>query len=206
VAAPREDADVAKRRRGGVQEQPLSIDDVVAAALRVTGRVGLDGLTVRLVAEELEVSPPAVHYHVPGKNELINRVCEAVAAEIDLDVDTTAPWQDQYVELVLAMDRTLSRYPGVALRTLTATGTSAAARDLATAALTILRRGDLPAGEAELAFASSQYLLTGWLVLRPLGDRGEVQASLAAAGIPGPAAGTTGQLDAAVRRLLAGFR
>ncbi|HVV08178.1 helix-turn-helix domain-containing protein [Amycolatopsis sp.] len=190
------------RRRGGVQDPPLSIDDVVGAAVSVTERAGLDRLTVRLVAEELRVTPAAVHYHLRGKDDLLDRVCEAVSARIESAVDPGAPCADRYVELVLNMDRTLSRYPGVAARALAATGSSPAARRIADSALSILRDGGLERAEAAEVVAASQFLLTGWLVLR---DRAEAHPALDAAGIGSPADATVDRLANAVRRLLAGF-
>lgn len=184
----------------------MSIDDVVRTAVQVTERVGLDALTVRLVAEELGVTPPAVHYHLRGKEDLLDRVCEAVGAQIDLDVAAGSDWEDQYVELVLNMERTLTRYPGVAWRALSATGSSGAASRIAVAATGVLRAAGLGDEAVAQAFAASQFLLTGWLVLRAVGDRGESHPALVAAGVDAPTARTTASLEASLRRLLAGFR
>ena len=54
------------RSRGGTQPQPISMTDVVDAALRVVARSSLDRLTVRAVADECGVTPPAIHYHLRG--------------------------------------------------------------------------------------------------------------------------------------------
>jgi TetR/AcrR family transcriptional regulator, tetracycline repressor protein len=197
---------MANRRRGGVQDPPLSIGSVVGAAVRVTERVGLDQLTVRLVADELQVTAPAVHYHLRGKDDLLDRVCEEVAARIDLTVAPEAGWAEQYVALVLSMERTLGRYPGVAMRALAATGESAAAWRIAAAATGILRGAGLDQEETAQAFAASQFLLTGWLVLRHGSGRGAAHPALKAAGVAPPAGATVSQLETAVRRLLAGFR
>ena len=193
------------RRRGGVQDPPLSVGDVVDAALRVTARAGLDALTVRGVAEELAVTPPAVHYHLRGKDDLLDRVCEAVSASIDLSVDPGAGWEDQYVQLVLSMDRTFEGYPGVAVRALSATGPSAAARRIADAGTAILRTAGMGSDDAVQAFAASQFLFTGWLVLRDMSSRGQVHPALLAAGMDGPVGDGTEQLEVALRRLLAGW-
>jgi TetR/AcrR family transcriptional regulator, tetracycline repressor protein len=203
--APGDDGGVVTRRRGGLQDPPLSVGDVVHAAVRVTGRVGLERLTVRLVADELDVTAPAVHYHLRGKEDLLDRVCEAVGAQIDLDVAPAPRWEDRYVDLVLSMERTMTCYPGVARRALSATGSSAAARRIADAATGVLRSGGLDDEAVAQAFAASQFLLTGWLVLRSVGDRGEAHPALVAAGVRTPSARTTAVLETSLRRLLAGF-
>lgn len=197
---------MAHRRRGGVQDPPLSIDSVVGAAVRVTERVGLDQLTVRLVADELQVTAPAVHYHLRDKDDLLDRVCESVAAGIDLTIAPEEDWAEQYVALVLSMERTLGRYPGVAMRALAATGESTAAWRITEAATGILRGAGLDPEETAQAFAASQFLLTGWLVLRHVSGNGAAHPALKAAGIAPPADATVSHLETAVRRLLAGFR
>jgi TetR/AcrR family transcriptional regulator, tetracycline repressor protein len=201
----REDGGVVPRRRGGIQDPPLTVDDVVQAGVRVTELVGLDRLTVRLVADELEVTPQAVYYHLRDKEDLLDRVCEEIAARIPAEVGTSGAWEDRYVALVLGMEGTLSRYPGVGLRALAATGNSAAARRLASVAVQLLRAGGLGEADVVEAFAASQFLLTGWLVLRGPGEGGAAHPALAAVGVTAPADGETALLEVALRRLLAGF-
>ena len=45
---------------------------VVSAAFEVLNSVGLDGLSLRLVAERLGVQAPALYWHVHNKAELIS--------------------------------------------------------------------------------------------------------------------------------------
>ena len=54
-------------RRASFDRQTL-----VEAALRVARRVGLDALSMRMVAEELGVSAMAAYRHVPNRETLIN--------------------------------------------------------------------------------------------------------------------------------------
>ena len=42
-----------KRRRGGTQPLPLSRDEILAIALPLLARDGVDGLTLRAVAERI---------------------------------------------------------------------------------------------------------------------------------------------------------
>ncbi|MFP5023095.1 TetR/AcrR family transcriptional regulator C-terminal domain-containing protein [Pseudonocardia phyllosphaerae] len=52
----------------------LSKDDIVAAALRVLGVRGIDGVTVRAVAAELGVQAAALYYHVRNKQALLDEM------------------------------------------------------------------------------------------------------------------------------------
>ncbi len=191
------------RRRGGTQPAPLTQRDVLDAALRVVERGGLDRLTVRAVADELGVTPPAVHYHLRGGEDLADRVVEAVAADIRIEIDPAAHWVDQYVGLVTAMDEAFRRYPGTGMRALTASRPSAAAGRLTGTALSILRAAGLPEPAAVELFTATYLLFTGWLAARGLMAAGGTHPSLAAAGMTGPGLDDLSTLERALRRVLA---
>lgn len=190
------------RQRGGTQPTPLSAEDVLDAALCLVERSGLDRLTVRAVADELGVTPPAVHYHLRGGEDLVDRVTEAVAARIEIRIDPEAPWVDQYVALVRSMDRTFLRYPGTGMRVLTASRDSAAAARLTRAALSILGSVGLAEHVAVEMFTATYLLFTGWLATRELGAAGAVHPALAAAGVAAAGILDGSVLECAVRRLL----
>lgn len=190
------------RQRGGTQPTPLTAEDVLGAALRIVERSELDRLTVRAVADELGVTPPAVHYHLRGGDDLADRVVEAVAAGIRIEIDPDAHWVEQYVALVTSMDRAFLRYPGTGMRALTASRASAAAGRLTGTALSILRDAGFPEPAAVELFTTTYLLFTGWLATRGLVEGGGRHPALAAAGagMPGKDDGRT--LERAVRRLL----
>ncbi|AZG45413.1 Tetracycline repressor protein class E [Gordonia insulae] len=174
------------RQRGGVQSAPLATADILDAALRVVERSSLDALTVRAVADECGVTPPAIHYHLRGERDLATLVVEAVAREITVRLDPSTSWQDQYIELVLAMDRTFLRYPGTGARALTATGKSPAASKLTETALDILRGAGFGEQECVEIFAATYFLYVGWLSTRQMAQSDAIHPSLAAAGISAP--------------------
>ncbi|WP_218025819.1 TetR/AcrR family transcriptional regulator [Nocardia miyunensis] len=190
------------RQRGGTQPIPLSAQDILEAALRLVERWGLDGLTVRGVAAELGVTPPAVHYHLRGGQDLADRVIEAVAARVEMDTDSGAHWVDQYVDLVSSMDRTFLRYPGTGTRVLAASRNSAAAGRLTGAALSILRAAGFSEAVAVEIFTATYLLFAGWLVTRGLREAGGTHPALVAAGVTAPDLADGAVLDRALRRLL----
>ncbi|MGY1552808.1 TetR/AcrR family transcriptional regulator [Microbacterium sp. A588] len=63
--------------------------DVVAAAMRVLAENGLPGLSMRRIAEELEVQVSALYWHFPNKQALL----AAVSAQI-VDTPERAPESD----------------------------------------------------------------------------------------------------------------
>src|ERR1700752_3409138 len=86
-----------KRRRGGTQPLPLSRDDILSVALPLLARDGVDGLTVRAVAERIGIRSPALSPYFSGRDDLIDRLCELVAAEVVVTVDPSAAWDDAVV-------------------------------------------------------------------------------------------------------------
>src|SRR5688572_4029242 len=60
----------------------LAPADIVAAAVAIADREGLSALTTRRVADELGISPMSVYTYVPGKDELIDLMLDAVLGEV----------------------------------------------------------------------------------------------------------------------------
>lgn len=156
-----------RRSRGGTQPSPLSQADVIEAALRVTEASGLEGLTIRAVADELGVTSPAVYHYMRGKEDLIDRLCERVAEQIDLEVDPEMSWSDQIVQIILQMDSTFARYPGVAPRVLSSFRPSPAANAISTAVRRVLEEAGFTIPEARELSSALHFLFSGWLVGKP---------------------------------------
>jgi AcrR family transcriptional regulator len=176
--------------------------DVVDAALRVVARSSLERLTVRAVADECGVTPPAIHYHLRGGDELADRVVEAIATRIDITVDPKAPWVVRYLTLITAMDCAFLGYPGAGLRALTATGPSPGAARLTDTALQILREAGLPEAVAVQTFTTTYLIFVGWLATRNLAEGNGIHPALAAAGAGALADDGDQPLIAAIRRVL----
>src|SRR5215217_587660 len=60
-------------RRAGLTRPVL-----IEAARRLLNTVGLDGLTVRRLAAELDVQSPALYWHIRSKQELLDGVADAI--------------------------------------------------------------------------------------------------------------------------------
>jgi TetR/AcrR family transcriptional regulator, tetracycline repressor protein len=168
-----------KRTRGGTQPDALSRDDVVNAALAEVAEHGLDALSVSAVAVRLGVSVPAVYHYVAGKNDLVNRVCESVARSVALPDSSGLRWDDRIVEIVMAMDATFARYPGVATRVLPFRQPSNAVNRLSGAVLGCLTEGGFDAPTATDLLATLHFIVGGWLLgQRPNLPPGEMTPAL----------------------------
>lgn len=91
--------------------------EVVATALEVIDRDGLDGFNIRKLALELGVNPSSLYHHFHDKNDILNRVCLLVLDEsrvfAPLRVDEGA-WQVYVKKSVAYYRRALMRHPNVA--------------------------------------------------------------------------------------------
>lgn len=56
----------------------LTAESIVAAAQRLLTEYGLQDVTMRRLAAELDVRPGALYYHVPNKQELLTRVARRI--------------------------------------------------------------------------------------------------------------------------------
>lgn len=71
--------------------QRLDRRRVLETALEVIDREGLDALTMRRLATELDVDPMTVHHHAKGKDNLLDGVAELLWEEIERPGQTDDP-------------------------------------------------------------------------------------------------------------------
>jgi AcrR family transcriptional regulator len=79
--------------------QQLSADRIVIAALGIVDREGWDALSMRRLAQELDVWPMAMYRHFRDKDELTDAVVAAAAARVELPDDEE--WRPRLRALLL---------------------------------------------------------------------------------------------------------
>jgi AcrR family transcriptional regulator len=102
------------RRPRAARRAPLSRDAIVDAALRLVDRDGIDGASMRRVAEELGTSPSSLYWHVRNRHQLLQLVFDRVAAEVELPPPDPARWQEQLKEVGREMRRVLTSHRDIA--------------------------------------------------------------------------------------------
>jgi len=85
----------------------LSRDAVVRAALELLDEVGLDGLTLRGVAERLHVQAPALYWHVRNRQDLVDQMAAAMIRGGLGSLVPSGAWMDQLGDIARAYRRTL---------------------------------------------------------------------------------------------------
>jgi AcrR family transcriptional regulator len=88
----------------------LNRDRVLRRAVALADDVGIDALSMRRLAQELEVVPMALYKHVKNKEELLDGMVEVIIGEIDPPV-AGADWKTTVRERVLSARRALQRHP-----------------------------------------------------------------------------------------------
>jgi len=86
--------------------QQLSIGQVVAAATALADADGLEAVTMRRVAQDLEVAPMTLYTYVPGKAELLDLMLDAAYLRMPRADTTGQPWR-QRLAAIAAENRAL---------------------------------------------------------------------------------------------------
>jgi AcrR family transcriptional regulator len=91
------------------RRDPLTREAIVAAALRVLDRDGLEGFSMRRVGEELDTGAASLYWHVGSKDGLLDLILEEVIAEQVDEIPEPDPdrWREQLKEVARTMRRTI---------------------------------------------------------------------------------------------------
>jgi AcrR family transcriptional regulator len=80
------------RRRG---REPITQELIVETALRLLDRDGLDALSMRRVADELDTGPASLYWHVGSKDGLLDLIFDRVIGETEIPDPDPDHWQEQ---------------------------------------------------------------------------------------------------------------
>jgi TetR/AcrR family tetracycline transcriptional repressor len=80
---------------------------IVDAAMAVLDEHGLDGLTVRRIADRLAVRNPALYWHVASRQEIVDRLAERILLAAEAADEPGAPWQARLRGMARAFRRAM---------------------------------------------------------------------------------------------------
>src|SRR3954469_14089866 len=103
-----------KARKPVQLKRQLSQDLIVETGLRILDAEGLDGLSMRRVAQELDTGPASLYAHVANKEELLELIFDRVLGEIELATPEPGRCWEQVREYALESHRVLSSHTDVA--------------------------------------------------------------------------------------------
>jgi AcrR family transcriptional regulator len=91
----------------------LTKDGIVTEAIALVDAGGLDGLSMRRLAQHLSVDPMSIYYHVRDKDTLLAEMADAVVARIN-PAGSQESWTARLRELIMAARATMVRHPWAA--------------------------------------------------------------------------------------------
>lgn len=142
----------------------LTRDDVVDAAVRLLDEQGLDALTMRGLAREMDVFPTTLYWHVGNRSQLIAKVCQRVFSEMDLpDLDSVGGWQAWIRRLATEARRTFHAHPNIIAPLASQLQVTSASFPMAEAVLTALSSAGYADQELADAYNTVVGTLTGWV-------------------------------------------
>jgi AcrR family transcriptional regulator len=121
---------------------PLSKQTVLEAGLRVLRAKGIDGVTMRAVATELDTGAASLYVYVENRQQLLDEMFDLVGGQIDLgDEPDPERWRDQLEGLLTRILETMERYQGIARIPLANVPTGPNAAAVAERVIGLLRAG-----------------------------------------------------------------
>jgi AcrR family transcriptional regulator len=91
----------------------LSRRRIAAAALELIDQGGIQGLTMRRLAERLGVQNPSLYNHVASRDDLLDEVTAIINEQIDVDALQEPDWRAGLAAFARSYRRAFSRHPDV---------------------------------------------------------------------------------------------
>jgi len=146
--------------RPKVRAEPLHEQAVVAAALKIA-RKRVSDLTMRAVADELQVSVGALYKHIAGRDELLALVVEEILAQAPpMAPDAGDGWLALRAQ-VLGIQALMDRYPGLDAAVMAHSPKSPKATELRRQGMAALQQEGLTLDEAYNVYRGVSWLWLG---------------------------------------------
>src|SRR5215467_3703922 len=172
-------------RRERPAKPALTREGIVATAVGVMQAEGLDRVTMRRLAQELDTGAASLYVYLRNTAELHAAMLEQLLGQVDLSPVTAAgDWRDRLIEILWSYTSILFGQPGLAQSVLVTRPSGPAYLSLAEAILALLSAGKVPPARAAWAvdillhFATSTAAEQG--TRRRTADADDEQAALAA--------------------------
>ncbi len=105
----------AKTGRQGAKRgrEPITRAGIVKAALALLDREGLDNVTMRRLAEELDTGAASLYWHVGNKDALLDLVFDEIIGEQQVPDPDPPRWEEQLKEIARAARSVILRHRDV---------------------------------------------------------------------------------------------
>jgi TetR/AcrR family tetracycline transcriptional repressor len=140
----------------------LSAQQVVEAARQVAAERGVEGLTMRRLADALSVMPNALYTYFPDKAAILDAVLDDLLGDVKLP-QRGSDWREALASVMSSYRRVLLTRPGLIVLTVSRPMYGPNALRLREDMLTSLRRGGLDDDDAVSAFLALFAYTTGFV-------------------------------------------
>jgi AcrR family transcriptional regulator len=139
-------------RRERPAKPALTREGIVAIAVKVMQAEGLDRVTMRRLAQELDTGPASLYVYLANTAELHAAMLEQLLGQVDLS-PATAPgdWRDRLMQILSSYTSILFEQPGLAQSVLVTRPSGPAYLSLVEAILALLSVGGVPPARAAWA-------------------------------------------------------
>ena len=128
-----------RRRR-----EPITREAIVDTALKVLDEEGMDGLSMRRIADELGTGAASLYWHVGSKDGLLDLVFDRIIGEQHVPDPEPGRWQEQLKEVARNMRTAIVSHRDVVEMSLGRIPMGPNALDWSERVLAILRSGGVP--------------------------------------------------------------
>jgi len=93
----------------------LSREAIVDAAIEIIDRDGVDAVTIRRLARELDTGAASLYWHVTNKDQLLELVYDRILGEIEFPEPDPARWEEQIREVARSSYAVMARHNDASL-------------------------------------------------------------------------------------------
>jgi AcrR family transcriptional regulator len=138
-----------RSRRERPAKPALTREGIVATAVAVMRAEGLEKVTMRRLAQELDTGPASLYVYVRDAAQLHAAVLDEMLGEVDVNpVQAGGDWRERLVQILSSYTAVLFEYPGLARSALVARPFGRHYLDLLEALLALLAEGGVPSDRA----------------------------------------------------------
>ena len=132
------------QRPAGRRRDPLTRNAIVQTAIRLLDQEGLDALSMRRIAEELDTGAASLYWHVGSKDGLLDLIFDHVIGEVEVPQPEPKRWQEQLKEVARAVRGVILRHRDIVRISIGRIPMGPNALDLSEGLFAILRAGGIP--------------------------------------------------------------
>lgn len=132
-----------RRAKAAPTTDPLTLDRIIAAAIELVDREGLDALSMRRLGTELGAGATTLYWHVKNKDELLDLALDEVFRTLPVP-GTEGSWRDRAAALARGLRAVLLRHRNLIMVIASRPTTGPNALGAMDAALGIMRDGGFP--------------------------------------------------------------